>query len=54
LIPDRLVQLAGLKHEVILLGVRDHLELWDAGRWEDYLAQNASRFDAVAEGAFQK
>jgi MraZ protein len=54
LIPDRLIQFAALKHEVILIGVRDHLELWDAGRWETYLAQNASRFDAVAAGAFQK
>lgn len=54
LIPERLVQFAGLTHEVILLGVRDHLELWDAGRWQQYVSQNASRFDAVAEGAFEK
>jgi MraZ protein len=54
LIPERLVQFAGLKHEVVLIGVRDHLELWDAQRWQDYLAQNAPRFDTVAEGAFQK
>ncbi len=54
LIPERLVQFAGLGHEVVLLGVRDHLELWDARRWQDYLSQNAPRFDTVAEGAFQK
>ena len=54
LIPDRLVQFAGLKHEVVLLGVRDHLELWDAQRWQGYLAQHAPRFDAVAESAFRK
>lgn len=54
LIPDRLVLFAELKHEVVLIGVRDHLELWDAQRWTEYLAQNAPRFDAVAEGAFQK
>jgi MraZ protein len=54
LIPDRLVQFAGLKHEVVLLGVRDHLELWDAERWQQYLTQNAPRFDAVAESAFRK
>jgi MraZ protein len=44
LIPDRLVQYAGLKHEVVLVGVRDHLELWDAGRWQEYEAQNATQF----------
>jgi MraZ protein len=50
LIPERLAQFAGLQHEVVLLGVRDHLELWDAGRWQQYLTQNAPRFD---EGAFR-
>jgi MraZ protein len=54
LIPDRLVQFAGLTHEVMLLGVRDHLELWAAERWQQYLSQHASRFDAVAEAAFRK
>jgi DNA-binding transcriptional regulator/RsmH inhibitor MraZ len=38
----------------VLLGVRDHLELWDAERWQQYLDQHAPRFDAVAESAFQK
>jgi MraZ protein len=54
LVPERLVQFAALGHEVVLIGVRDHLELWDSGRWQTYLEQNASRFDAVAEGAFRK
>jgi MraZ protein len=53
LIPDRLAQFAGLQHDVVLIGVRDHLELWDAQRWQQYLATNAPRFDAVAEGAFK-
>jgi MraZ protein len=53
LIPDRLMQFAGLQHEVVLIGVRDHLELWDGPRWQQYLAANAPRFDAVAEGAFK-
>jgi MraZ protein len=54
LIPDRLLDFAGLKHEVVLIGVRDHLELWDTERWQQYMRQNAPRFDAVAERAFQK
>jgi MraZ protein len=53
LIPERLVQFAGLQHEVVLIGVRDHLELWDAQKWQQYLTANAPRFDAVAEGAFK-
>jgi MraZ protein len=54
LIPDRLVQFARLEREVVLIGVRDHLELWDAQRWQQYLTENGSRFDAVAEGTFRK
>jgi MraZ protein len=54
LVPDRLLQFAGLSHEVVLIGVRDHLELWDAARWQQYLAQHGPRFDAVAESAFQR
>src|SRR5208283_2201241 len=53
LIPERLLQFGGLEHEAVLIGVRDHLELWDAQRWQAYLAANAPRFDAVAEGAFK-
>jgi MraZ protein len=54
LVSDRLMQFGGLTHDVVLIGVRDHLELWDAGRWQRYLSENAPRFDAVAEGAFRK
>jgi MraZ protein len=54
LLPERLVLFAGLQHEVVLIGVRDHLELWDGQRWQDYLGQHAPRFDRVAEQAFQK
>lgn len=54
LIPDRLVQFAGLSREAVLIGVRDHLELWDAGKWNDFLSKNGPRFDAFAEGAFAR
>jgi MraZ protein len=54
LIPERLLEFAGLKHEVVLIGVRDHLQLWEAERWQQYLAQNSPRFDAVAEASFRK
>lgn len=54
LIPERLIQFARLEREVVLLGVRDHLELWDAGRWNEYLNTNSPRFDAIAEATFRK
>lgn len=51
-IPPELVKLAGLEKDVVLVGVRDHLELWDKGRWEAYLVQQQSNYDQLAEKAF--
>jgi MraZ protein len=51
-IPPELAELAGLGSEAVLVGVRDHLELWDRARWESYLAERQSRFDEIAEAAF--
>ena len=53
LIPDRLVQFAGLEHEVVLLGIRDHLELWNAERYQAYFEKHSPEFDRVAEQAFR-
>jgi MraZ protein len=54
LLSERLLQFAGLQHDVVLIGVRDHIELWDASRWQAYLNQHGPRFDSAAEGAFRK
>ena len=53
LLPDRLVQFAGLAREAVLLGVQNHLEIWDTSKWNDYRASHEPQFDAVAEKAFQ-
>ncbi len=52
-IPPELAQLAGLEKEVVLLGVQDHVELWDAGRWRSYLAEKQGQYDQIAEAAFR-
>lgn len=51
-IPPELAQRAGLTKEVVLVGVRDHLELWSADRWEGYLTEKQTHFDEIAEAAF--
>lgn len=51
-IPKELIDLVGLGGEVVLLGVQDHLELWDKGRWEAYLEDRLTRYDEIAEAAF--
>ena len=51
-LPAALASLAELQGEVVLLGVRDHLEIWDRGRWEKYLAELQPQYDEIAESAF--
>jgi MraZ protein len=50
-VPAELAELAGLSKEAVLLGVQDHLELWDAGRWQEYLGPRQARYDEIAEAA---
>ncbi len=49
--PTELAGLAHLKKEIVLLGVRDHLELWDRARWDEYLANKQPQYDEIAENA---
>ncbi len=51
-IPPELALSAGLEKEVVLLGVQNHMELWDKIRWEAYLAGQQPRYDEIAEAAF--
>ena len=44
LLNDRLRNRAGLKDQITLIGVRDHIELWNSGQWEQYLSDNMSQF----------
>lgn len=51
-IPGELVAHAALKKDAVLLGLKDHMELWDQERWNSYLKDKSSRYDAIAEAAF--
>lgn len=53
LIPPELAQLAQLQKEIVMLGVRDHVEIWDRDRWEKYLESKQASYDKIAEKAFQ-
>ena len=52
-VPVELVRWAHLERDIVLLGVRDHLELWAKERWELFLQENQMRFDQIADDAFQ-
>ncbi len=51
-VPPELFQLAGLNQEVVMVGVRDHVEIRDAAKWDEYLSQRQTSYDDIAEKAF--
>ena len=51
-IPAELFQRAGLGTEAVLVGVGDHMELWEPGRWEQYITRKQENYDDIAEKAF--
>ena len=38
----RLLEFAGLTGDCVVVGIDDHFEVWDAGRWRDYSRRPAS------------
>lgn len=52
-IPERLVALAELKHDVVLVGVHDHAEIWDSELWKEFLSKIGPDFDEIATSAFE-
>ena len=49
LIPDVLKKLANLKKNVIIIGLGNKLEVWDAKAYAKFQAETNSKFEAVAE-----
>jgi len=50
-LPERLMEFAGIEQEVVLLGVHDHIEVWDRTRWGDFLQQHSAEFDKMSAAA---
>jgi MraZ protein len=44
LLSEKLRRRAGLQNSVTLIGVRDHIELWNAASWEEYLSQHMAQY----------
>ncbi|MDE2037925.1 MAG: division/cell wall cluster transcriptional repressor MraZ [Patescibacteria group bacterium] len=49
LIPEHLRSRAKLQSKVVLIGVRDRVEIWDESSWKAYAAGVESKADALAE-----
>jgi len=49
MLPAALIEYANLGREVIVAGVKDHLEIWDRGAWRELIADVEGRVEDVAE-----
>jgi MraZ protein len=53
-LPERLVSFGNLRQNVVLLGVHDHVEIWDQELWDQFLATHGAEFDRLASEAFSE
>jgi MraZ protein len=49
MIPAPLAEHAGLEKEVVVAGIRDHLEIWDRAAWREHLHEIEGSAEDVAE-----
>lgn len=49
MVPAALIQHARLEREVVIAGVRDHLEIWDRAAWREQLTEVEGSAEHVAE-----
>ncbi len=52
LIPENLAKHADLHTEALLIGVFDHLQLWNPARWEEFELAHEENYDATALRVF--
>ena len=53
LLNEKLRKRAGLKDHVTLVGVRDHIELWNRENWEQYVTDNMPQYQKQMSQARQ-
>lgn len=51
-IPAELIEWSKLDGEAVVVGVRDHVEVWAADRWDEYVARRDGQYEQLAEAAF--
>lgn len=53
LLNESLRKRAGLKDHITLIGVRDHIELWNSESWEQYLSDHMAQYQKQMSQARQ-
>ena len=49
LIPDYLKSYADIKHDVVIIGVSDRIEIWSKEKWKEFFDGNKDSFEDLAE-----
>jgi MraZ protein len=49
IVPEYLRQYAGLKRDVVMVGIQNRLEIWDKAAWEAYTKQAEEDATTIAE-----
>jgi len=54
LIPEATAKRCGLKRDVAIVGVQDHIEVWPRDRWEEFLDARVPQQDELADRAMSR
>ena len=51
-ITPMLREYAGLQRDVVVIGVMNRVEIWDPARWQQYSAEQETKFSELSEEVF--
>jgi MraZ protein len=54
IIPRELIHFAGIENEVLIIGVLDHIEVWNPNVYKQYQDAQSESYEHVAQAVFQK
>ncbi len=53
IIPQELLKFAGIENEVVIIGVLERIEVWNPTLFNEYMNNQATSYDKVAESVFR-
>ena len=53
LIPKYLKEFAGIKKDIVIIGVSNRIEIWAKEKWEDFYRGSKDKFEEIAEGLIE-
>ena len=51
-LPNYLMKHASLDKDVVIIGVSDHIEIWDSNNWDKFIEDNIDSLSDIAENLF--